>query len=406
MRRESIVLPAEGPIWERVQLDDPGARQTLMRRLAKLDSETGSFTLFHDIAWLLEGEDREPDDVRIFICRDGDELRGYAPFVVQPWRMRFRIGETTLMSILFERLHVNAGPIVTAPDPREGAATLSALFTQLRSNLSHGQVIYLEGVVAGGQVDLAVNCTRTRAAYEVMEPSPRYDRRLIRLPASFEDYLRSMKSQTRQNLRNSQRKLERHAAVKLLRFRQPDQVSDFVQRAVAISRKTYQWRLLGLGLRNSEELERTLAAMASHDYTRCYLLECGGVAAAFMIGYLYRGTYYYVDVGFDPDWESWSVGTVLHMEVLRDLIDEPDRAQVFDFSTGTGVHKKRFGNDARPEAIYVLVPRSLRNRLAITAYHAMNVFSTAVVAVLDRLRLKATIKRLIRRRARSGTSDD
>ena len=95
----------------------------------------------------------------------------------------------------------------------------------------------------------------------------------------------------------------------------------FVSKAVAISRKTYQWHLLGLGLRKPEQLERTLTAMAARGWTRCYLLECGGVPTAFMIGYQYRGTYHYVDVGFDPDWEKFSVGTMLHLAVLRELTD-------------------------------------------------------------------------------------
>jgi CelD/BcsL family acetyltransferase involved in cellulose biosynthesis len=323
--------------------------------------------------------------------------------------MRFRMGEMTLFSRSFERLHMNAGPIVATTDPEQGHAELVAnLFARLRPVLTRRQVIYLEGVAVGGEVERALAAESTRRLYKIVQPTPGYERRLIRLPSTFEEYLGSLKSQTRQNLRNTQRKLEKHLTgnLRLLRCSDIDQIPDFVRRAVAISKKTYQWHLLGLGLRKPDELERTLAAMARHGWTRCYLLECGGVATAFMIGYLYAGTYYYVDVGFDPDWEKWSVGTVLHLEVLRDLVGGEGSARSFDFSSGSGIHKKRFSNESRGEANYLLVPHGARNNILIAAFRGMDAVSAVAVGLLDRLHLKTAIKRLVRRHATDKTNDD
>jgi hypothetical protein len=407
VRREDGAAVAASTDWERVDLGEPAQREALDRAVAHMRAAAAGFTLFHDPAWLLEAEGRGADCVRVYVRGSAAGPSGYAPFVVQPWRIRFRLGESTLWSVPFERLHVNAGPIMlgVAGDPGEADA-LAALFAKLRPLLSRRQVIYLEGVVVGGAVDRAVNSPSTRAGYLLLEPSPRYERRQIRLPATFDAYLGSMKAQTRQNLRNTYRKLEKHAALRLVCCREPDRVADFVQRAVAISRKTYQWHLLGLGLRDPDELQRTLIAMARHGFTRCYLLECGEAATAFMIGYLYEGTYYYVDVGFDQDWEKWSVGTVLHMAVLKDLIEGQDRARAFDFSSGTGVHKKRFANEARLEAIYVLIPSGLQNRMLIAAYRGMAALSDTLVRVLDALHLKSAVKRFMRRRAVTVKTDE
>ena len=407
MRREDGAAVAAPTVWERVELGEPVQREALARAVARIAAGAAGFTLFHDPAWLLEAEGRDAERVRVYVRAGDAGLCGYAPFVVQPWRVRFRLGEKTLTSVPFERLHVNGGPMTLGvAGGRDEADELAALFAQLRPLLSRRQVIYLEGVVVGGAVDRAVNRSSTRGAYLLLEPSPRYERRQIRLPASFDAYMGSMKAQTRQNLRNTHRKLAKHAALKLVCCREPDQVADFVQRAVAISRKTYQWHLLGLGLRNPDELQRTLVAMARRGWTRCYLLECGDAVTAFMIGYLYEGTYYYVDVGFDPDWEKWSVGTVLHIEVLKDLIEGQDRAQSFDFSSGTGVHKKRFANESRLEAIYVLIPSGMRNRMLVAAYRGMAGLSDAAAGLLDRLHLKSAVKRLVRRRAVSVHTEE
>jgi hypothetical protein len=403
------VDPATLPAWERADLSDPLERQTLATRIADHPAVGGECSMFHDLVWLLEGEGRSVRDVPVYVVREGGKVVAYAPFVVQPWPMRFRMGEVTLFSRSFERFHLNGGPLfwVESSDERRGEL-VAKLFVSLRSSLTSQQLIYLEGVVEGGEVERAMAAESVRRAFKVMEPSPRYERQLVRFPASFDEYLRSLKSQTRQNLRNSRRRLDKHLSgrLNLACYSSPDQMPEFVRRAVAISKTTYQWRLLGLGLRDPERLEQTLSSMARHGWTRCYLLECNGAATAFMIGYLYSGTYYYVDVGFDPDWEKWSVGTVLHMEVLRALMDGDVRARSFDFSSGTGVHKKRFGNESRREANFLLVPRSARNIVLVGAMRAMNATSRVSAHLLERLQLKAAIKRMLRRRATDTSTDD
>jgi hypothetical protein len=402
MHPESVGKVAESRGWELLDVRDAAARQSLAEELAGMAAEPGAFTPFHDLVWLLEAEGRTPDNVQVYVCRANGVLVAYAPFVVQPWTMRFRMGEVTLFSRAFERLHIGGGPIFALTDvKRDHAEQIADLFGQLRPQLTDRQIVYIEGVIRGGATERALTGESARRMFNIIEPASGYERRLIRFPSNYEEYLRSLKAQTRQNLRNTQRKLEKHlpGGVRLACFAGIDQIPEFVRRAVAVSKKTYQWRLLGLGLRNGEELEKTLSRMASQGWTRCYLLECAGAATAFMIGYLYAGTYYYVDVGFDPEWEKWSVGTVLHMEVLRDLMDGDAGARSFDFSSGTGIHKKRFGNESRDEIDCVLVPRSARNSLLIGAYRGMNAVSAVGVGLLERLHLKAAVKRIVRRHA-------
>ncbi len=390
------------PDWKAVDLGEPDARAALASQLGAVDAGRGESSLFHNLAWLLEAEGRGPGNVRAYAIAADTGLRAYAPFVLQPWPMRFRLGEITLFSRVFERLHINAGPIIAASVvPAAQESLVAALFTQLAPELTSRQLIYLEGVPEGGAVARAIASDSTRKRFTVIEPNPRYERRIVRLPGDFDVYLGSLKAQTRQNLRNTERKLDKHTGgtVRLLRFSDQGEIGEFVRRAVAISRKTYQWHLLGLGLRDADALRQSLTAMAQHGWTRCYLLECEGTATAFMIGYLYAGTYYYVDVGFDPDWEKWSVGTVLHMQVLRDLMQGDAKATVFDFSSGSGVHKKRFSNESRMEANYLLIPRGLRNAMLVGAFQVTNAVSAALVGLLEKLHLKAAIKRLVRRHA-------
>ena len=398
-----------GAAWERVDLFDPVARQSLLRDFEALVGRAGRSNLLQHPEWLIDSETVNPRAVQVYVVREGSDLRAYAPFLIQPWSLRFLIGESTLFSIHFERIHINGEPFV---ERRSGNSSetelLIALIEQLRHEVTSQRIISLEGVPVGSDLDRAIRSEPIQKLFKTMEPALRYERRLIRFPSSFQEYMQSIKSQTRQSLRNKQHKLERHleGKVRLVRCIGIDDVPDFVDRAVAISKKTYQWNLLGLGLRDPEGLKRRLIAMARRGWTRCYLLECDGAATAFMIGYLHDRTYYYIDVGFDPAWEKWSVGTVLHLEVLRDLMDGDADAEGFDFSTGSGVHKKRFSNLSRLEANYLLLQPGIRSDVLVGSYRLLNGLSTFAVGLLDRLHIKTAVKRLVRTHAISKASGE
>jgi CelD/BcsL family acetyltransferase involved in cellulose biosynthesis len=107
--------------------------------------------------------------------------------------------------------------------------------------------------------------------------------------------------------------------------------------------------------------------------------------------------YHYVDVGFDPEWAGWSVGTVMHMEAIRDLIECNQGVEILDFSQGSGEHKRRFGNRSRVEGDYIILQRGWKSAALGASYQGVNRISIATVALLDRLHVKAQIKRFVRR---------
>ena len=93
-----------------------------------------------------------------------------------------------------------------------------------------------------------------------------------------------------------------------------------------------------------------------------------------MLGYVHNCRYYYVDVGYDPDWAKYSVGSVLQLAVIENLYALKSPPAFFDFSTGYGEHKGRFGNHEQEEVNVLILPVSLRNRpvcffLQIRRYH-------------------------------------
>jgi CelD/BcsL family acetyltransferase involved in cellulose biosynthesis len=115
-----------------------------------------------------------------------------------------------------------------------------------------------------------------------------------------------------------------------------------------------------------------------------------------MLGYQYRGTYYGIEIGYDTDWRKWSVGSVLKMEVLKDLFSRDDSPKLFDCSTGWSEHKARFSNCEEEEVNVLLLPRTFKNRVLYYGYVALEYCSSVLIECLVRLGVKQRVKKAIR----------
>jgi hypothetical protein len=233
-------------------------------------------------------------------------------------------------------------------------------------------------------------------------PSQHY---VINLPASFEEYLQKFSARTRSNLRRSVRKLQKDtsAEVRLSRITSPEQVNFFVDVAVQISKKTYQWNLLGSGLRSPEVLKRNLRFLAERNWLRCYLLWCGKEACAFMICHQRNGVCHSPTIGYDPQWEKYSVGTIQQLLVIEDLFIY-DRPAIFDFGVGAGAQKEFFGNAHYMDSDIYLLRRSAYVHLACRVHSASNNLNMRTARLFDQLRLKTHIKKFVRKASIPVTS--
>jgi hypothetical protein len=191
----------------------------------------------------------------------------------------------------------------------------------------------------------------------------------------------------------------------LVRITAPADVPWLVQRMSEISRKTYQYNLLGLGVRDADWLAREASSAAEQGWLRSYILMDKGRAVAFLYGMQFPAeaarspggdTCHYLDVGHDPAWSALSAGTVLQYLVVRDLW-EYRRPEVFDFGPGHAVHKERFGNESYLEVDLYLFCRTARARWARSAHASCTHASNMAGRVLNGLGVKDWVRRAVRR---------
>lgn len=224
-----------------------------------------------------------------------------------------------------------------------------------------------------------------------------YRRHYIAMDGTFDDYLAKFSGKTRSTLRRKQRKLmDAHGgSVDVAEFRTAEAMPAFFAEAAPLSRLTYQARHLDAGLPEGPEAVAAAQALAADDRLRAYLLRIDGQAIAYLYLPIEGETVIYAYLGYDPQWASWSPGTVLQMAALERLFAER-RFRYFDFTEGEGAHKALFGTRWVDACSFYLLKPSLANRALALSLGLLDAAVAATKALLARSALAPRLRRMLR----------
>jgi CelD/BcsL family acetyltransferase involved in cellulose biosynthesis len=178
-------------------------------------------------------------------------------------------------------------------------------------------------------------------------------------------------------------------------FRYREEMDEFYRLAREVSEKTYQERLLNVGLPDGDEFRQELYDFSARDVMRGYLLFHDKKPIAYLYCPVQENIMLYRHLGYDPEFKQWSPGTVLQHVVLEKLFAE-GKFQMFDFTEGQGPHKEFFSTGSiRCADIYYLRP-TIRNLLLLRLHSGLSTLTATTVKLLDQLGVKSRIKKLIR----------
>ena len=350
-----------------------------------------------DPVWLSRRVNGVDKYVQYFLLGDQCRPYGYAPFFVHPSALAYCLGEITIFHVPVRRYAIQGAPLC------ENGALLADLFRPLGEAVGKRGVVFFEGVPLGSLLaELLISAdSPVSGLFHVVPYGPTYTRRLIELPvgAQFEDYLKTLGSKTREDVRRTRRNFGVKAGepVKTVRYTAPEQADELGAALAQISRKTYQYHLLGLGLENTPEQIEQLRAQAADGWLRAYVVWIGDMPVAFGLGYRSGDTYYGHHVGYDPDISKLQPGIYLHTETMADLL--ADGIRRFDFLPGDSLYKQRMSNKSREERHFYLIPRGWPGTAEAHALLAINHLSEAIGRALEKSGLKERIKRMVRNNA-------
>jgi Acetyltransferase (GNAT) domain len=363
---------------------------TIMPAWKECNASFQDHTIVCDPEWLLERSKLEKADIRAYLFERDSQILGAVALEFYHHRLACQLGDLTVMKLPLNMVRL----LGYTPNIPQDESAHSLFFERLLS--LDFDAIYMTCIKADsffwrylGNSSFIKRHFYFYSAWG-MRPHP-----LIRMTGTYDEYLRKFSSKSRNNLSRQLRKLREKGEVKLVRVIEESDVDSFVEAAAEISRKTYQFRVLGIGIRHSDQLKEWLRWAARQGWLRSYMLKCGGAPCAFQVSYQYHRTFLGIDVGFDPAWSKLGVGIIQQLLALEDLFknNKPDTC---DFG-GYADYKQFLANDAHSDALVWLFRSRPYPFLALNTFRLFSVTSKTGAAILSRLDLKSKVKGLLRK---------
>jgi len=237
---------------------------------------------------------------------------------------------------------------------------------------------------------------RIAQGYLCYVPS-QYQRYYIDLRQTFADYKQMFSSKTRSTINRKVNKYAKHCGGDICWkvYKTVDDMPEFFRLARIVSAKTYQEKLLDAGLPDSDQFLRGMEASAVAGRVRAFILFDRVKPVSYLYCPVYNGVLIYQYLGYDPEYMTWSVGTILQWLALERLFEE-GCFRIFDFTEGQSDQKRLFATHSVQCANVFFLRSNLRNAILVQSHRVVNSLSKGIGDTLDRLGLKAKIKKLIR----------
>jgi hypothetical protein len=225
----------------------------------------------------------------------------------------------------------------------------------------------------------------------------RYTRFHTDLSGDFDRYLKKFSAKTRNTLRRKVRRfLEAGDGCEMRTYKRPEEMEEFHGFARQVSALSYQERLLDAGIPMGKQYVAELIRLAATDSVRGYVLFLHRKPIAYLCCPAINGVLLYRYLGYDPMHADLSPGAVLQYLAFESLFPER-RFRAFDFTEGQGEHKRFFGTHATDCATICYFRSSFSAHFWIGLHRFFNYTSSAIAALLDKIGVKAKLKRIIRR---------
>lgn len=381
--------------WQKIDLLDQEVSAPIKALLARICREDERATLEADLDWASGACANSPDRAFVWVCTSGGEPVGFAPLMATRSKLNLDLGNFTLWSWPIERFTLVGGPLFLRQVRDQEDRLTSGLLEDLRRTMPARSVLFVLGCRADAALFQILSAREAAVPFLVAPHGAAYDRRLVRLPESFDGYVAGLSKKTRENVRRLERKAPSAPSgpFGVRRFVAPEEVEPFLDTAIDISQKTYQWQKLSLGLRDRPALTRHLSAAAKCGQMLCYLLYHEDVPIAFQVGYRFKDTYYTHDTGYDPAWRDYSPGNKLDLVILKDLIEQEPEVHWVDFLYGDSFNKARFSNAERRERHFYLFAPTLWGCSVFASLTTTNWVSETLGRLLDRFGVKELLRR-------------
>lgn len=325
--------------------------------------------MFASPDWLAHLVQTSTTPVRLWLVRDADGLLvGLVAARLAKFKLKFEIKSRQL----FRKELAAAQILGSLPMLPEQDGILESVVRSIFESWNQCQCLYFDALPTDSdcwkRLQQMGSSKSPFLLHMVDGPRPWH---LLKLDKSFEAYLNTLSSKARAALRRKARQAGKtpHGAVKVQCCTSTEDVPGFLAKAVEVSSKSWQHKVLGQRVGRDEAAIRTIQDLAARGILRAYLLELGTTPCAFVIGCQQDGVFHYEELGFREDFSDLSPGTVLLFHIVEHL-HETNVPATLNFGVGDASYKRRFGNEERSDVSCLILRRTMGARL-LTASHSL-----------------------------------
>jgi Acetyltransferase (GNAT) domain len=277
--------------------------------------------LNHDVEWLEAGSNADTGDCVVLFASHSDGVpSGVLPVRACKNELKYTVGDTAVIKKRVLEYQVFREPVTSGKD---AVAEMANAMSCLAGSMPSGAVVH----VSATPIDSAFHSLLTsrdspvRRHFHVLAWGDDNWHCKIDWTGSVEAYLASLGADSRRNFKRYSKKLFGNDVLqpKIERFRAVEEVGRFLDDGIKVSDKTYQKALLGLGLSRGGAMERRFRFAAERDCFLGHILYLGGEPVAFHYGFVFGGTFFGVQMGYDPAASQHQPGSVLFFHVLEDV---------------------------------------------------------------------------------------
>jgi CelD/BcsL family acetyltransferase involved in cellulose biosynthesis len=284
--------------------------------------------IFVSPVWLKVWWDVFGDDRELFLTavRENGQLTGVAPLIIKNGTASL-IGSTDLCDYL---------DFIAVPGKEQ--VFFNAVLDELKSN--GVRELNLESLRPDSTTLLYLADIALSRGYEVTITPDEVSLELD-LPGSWDEYLGTLNSKQRHEIRRKLRRLKEAGEVRYRTTGEPEEVREVFGTFIKLFRESRNDKADFLTEKREFFLRSMTDAMSAEGILKLGILELDSVTVAVIMFFDYNDTIYLYNSGFDRNYDSLSVGLLSKALCIRESIESGRK--VFDFLKGDELYKSRLG---------------------------------------------------------------
>ena len=375
------------------EIKGPSAFITFSNYLQNSDCPKNILPFQHEFDLILEKYKKESEGLGVFVFKQQERVIGYAPYICRRSILKMRLGEKVVYSPKFDAIQILRPNSSQWGNNTEVPRNLLLFFSKQKpeyaicaTEIRVGSEIWHGFQSIGTKLYLSFNNRPFVHYFHYFEDS-------------YDTFYRKKSKSSRSQIRYKTNRLRKKVGpgLRFEEYSSEVSVEAFLKAANSISVKTYQARLFGEVIENSDDNRKLLTLYGRYGYFRSFVLWADQLPISFILGFQTAdGVYELAVMGYDPDWYEYNPGFNCNIMLLKCLY-ENNTPHLMDPGGGDNDLKRLLCNKTKKSVSPVLFPKTPYGTALYYLGIASDLTNRWTVSILKRIGIKNKIKRWFRK---------